>query len=464
MPSAAEALRTFFRDGPYLFAGAAFVTVGLLAAGFAAVQRKRDLLLFYFALFAGLYGLRLWVQADVIRSGLRNSTLYWRLSSALNYLMPLPAVLFFNATGVLRRWAGIAFYGFAFLGIGLTAAVFIFGYSGIYDAINGIAAIIAVLAMVIELTRGGSQLNPDLIIFRRGVLVFGAFVVLDNLSQELKFGTPKFEPIGFAVLLGAMGYVAAYRTLQRDHALREIQKELDVAKRIQLSILPGEFPPSAHFQVAARYLPMTSVAGDFYDYVLTDSTQAGVLIADVSGHGVPAALIASMVKLAAASQRMHAAHPGQFLLGMNATLCGNTQNQFVTAAYLYLDAKSREFRYSAAGHPPMLLARNEVVTEIEENGLMLAVFDFAAYSHVERPLEHGDRLLMYTDGVIEAADAKDEFFGRERLAALLVQTMALSASEAADTIVAAVRNWSLKQDDDVTVILCDFVDGRTEIN
>jgi hypothetical protein len=82
MPSAAEALRTFLRDGPYLFAGAAFVTVGLLAAGFAAVQRKRDLLLFYFALFAGLYGLRLWVQADVIRGGLRNSTLYWRLSSA----------------------------------------------------------------------------------------------------------------------------------------------------------------------------------------------------------------------------------------------------------------------------------------------------------------------------------------------------------------------------------------------
>jgi sigma-B regulation protein RsbU (phosphoserine phosphatase) len=169
-----------------------------------------------------------------------------------------------------------------------------------------------------------------------------------------------------------------------------------------------------------------------------------------------------MVKLAAASQRMHAAHPGQFLLGMNATLCGNTQNQFVTAAYLYLDAKSREFRYSAAGHPPMLLARNEVVTEIEENGLMLAAFDFAAYSHVERPLEHGDRLLMYTDGVIEAADAKDEFFGRERLATLLVQTVALSPSDAADRIVAAVRDWSVKQDDDLTVILCDFVDGRTD--
>ena len=109
-------------------------------------------------------------------------------------------------------------------------------------------------------------------------------------------------------------------TLRRDHQLNEIQKELDAAKRIQLSILPSEFPDSIHFRVAARYVPMTSVAGDFYDYVLTDHLQAGLLIADVSGHGVPAALIASMVKLAAASQRAHATEPGKFLLGMNAAL------------------------------------------------------------------------------------------------------------------------------------------------
>src|SRR5262249_11919175 len=148
-----------------------------------------------------------------------------------------------------------------------------------------------------------------------------------------------------------------------------------------------EFPNSPHFRVAARYVPMTSVAGDFYDFVVADEHQAGLLIADVSGHGVPAALIASMVKLAAASQRAWAGEPARFLSGMNSALLGNTQNQYVTAAYVHLNAESRELRYSAAGHPAMLLLRNGAVTEIAENGLMLAAFEFAVYSNAVRRLE-----------------------------------------------------------------------------
>jgi phosphoserine phosphatase RsbU/P len=89
--------------------------------------------------------------------------------------------------------------------------------------------------------------------------------------------------------------------------------------------LPGEFPASANFRVAARYVPMTSVAGDFYDYIVADDKHAGLLIADVSGHGVPSALIASMVKLAASSRRERAADPARVLSGMNAALWKNTQ-------------------------------------------------------------------------------------------------------------------------------------------
>ncbi len=190
------------------------------------------------------------------------------------------------------------------------------------------------------------------------MLIFVAFVVWENIAGLLARSSPKVEPFGFAVFLSTLGYVAARRTLQRDQQLNEIQKELDVARRIQLSILPTGFPNSAHFRVAARYVPMTAVAGDFYDYVVADDHQARLLIADVSGHGVPAALIASIVKLAAASQRALADEPSRLLSGMNSALFGNTQNQFVTAAYVHLNAESRELRYSAAGHPPMLLLRN----------------------------------------------------------------------------------------------------------
>ncbi|HEY6412872.1 MAG TPA: PP2C family protein-serine/threonine phosphatase [Edaphobacter sp.] len=201
---------------------------------------------------------------------------------------------------------------------------------------------------------------------------------------------------------------------------------------------------------------MTSVAGDFYDFLLADERQAGLLIADVAGHGVPAALIASMVKMAATSQRANVGDPGAFLAGMNAVLCGNTQKQFVTAAFVHLDAESASLRYSAAGHPPMLLLRGNEVLEVEENGLMLAAFSFATYSTAVRSLEQGDRLMLYTDGIVEAANAEEDEFGRDRLGALLKETAELSPQQAADHIVDVVQRWAKAQGDDLTVLLCDY--------
>ncbi len=253
-----------------------------------------------------------------------------------------------------------------------------------------------------------------------------------------------------------MGYVAARQTLEHEQQLTEIQNELEVARRIQLSILPTEFPASPHFQVSARYLPMTSVAGDFYDYIVAGPQQAGFLIADVSGHGVPAALIASMVKLAAASRRDHASDPSAFLTRMNAALFGNTQNQFVTAAYVHLDSVAGELRYSAAGHPPMLLLRAGEIHHVEENGLILAAFDFATYSNRVHRLERGDRLLLYTDGVLEGTNRAGDFFGLDALCDTLRKTAGQSVSEAADLIVSRVQSWSNVQEDDVTLLVCDY--------
>ena len=99
---------------------------------------------------------------------------------------------------------------------------------------------------------------------------------------------------------------------------------------------------------------MTAVAGDFYDFLVIDPERVGILVADVSGHGVPAALIASMVKVAFAAQKDHADTTAAVLAGMNETLCGRLAGQYVTAAYLFIDTRSRMIRYGAAGHPPML--------------------------------------------------------------------------------------------------------------
>jgi sigma-B regulation protein RsbU (phosphoserine phosphatase) len=142
---------------------------------------------------------------------------------------------------------------------------------------------------------------------------------------------------------------------------------------------------------------------------------------------------------------------------MNAALFGNTQNQFVTAAYVHLDSEARELRYSAAGHPPMLLLRDGQVKLVEENGLMLAAFDFATYSTAVHRLESGDRLLLYTDGIVEAANASGEFFGQDALGELLRKTAESAPKEAVDRIISVIQEWAVSQDDDLTVLVCDYV-------
>jgi sigma-B regulation protein RsbU (phosphoserine phosphatase) len=449
-----DVLNAFNRDALNLFLGAAFAAAGIVSAGLAAI-RKRDPLLIYFALFAALYGIRLWIKADLVQMEFGESTFSRHISSAIDFIIPLPAVLFFRAAGFLDRVSQVAAYILVAVSSCLALITLVLGQSRTLDVINNVF-VIAALGLLAVRFATNRPADPDFLVTRRGLLIFIAFAFWGNVAGVINLQSPQVEPLGFVAFLCALGYVAARRTLRRDKQLGEIQKELEVARRIQLSILPSAFPESTSFHVAARYVPMTAVAGDFYDFIVGDDQQAGLLIADVSGHGVPAALIASMVKLAATSQRGNAANPSALLAGMNAALCGNTQNQFVTAAYVHLDSGSGELRYSAAGHPAMLLLRRDEVFPIEENGLMLAAFDFATYSTATHRLEPGDRLLLYTDGLVEAANARGDFFGHDALCAVLRQTSGVPPTSAADRIMISVQRWSAFQDDDLTVIVCDY--------
>lgn len=105
----------------------------------------------------------------------------------------------------------------------------------------------------------------------------------------------------------------------------------------------------------------------------------------------------------------------------------------------------------------MLLLRDGEVRQIAENGLMLAAFDFAAYQTMSHSLQRGDRLLLYTDGIVEASNSAGEFFGQDHLSKLLQDTTALNAHNAADHIVQSVQKWASTQDDDLTVLVCDYV-------
>jgi sigma-B regulation protein RsbU (phosphoserine phosphatase) len=453
--TASQVLRTFHSDEPYLFLGAAFTTVGLVSIGLCALRRRFEALLVWGAVFAFLYGQRLWLDSGLLHITLGGNEFFARLRWAVNFLVPIPGFLFFQAVGLLPRRGKVITAALCLVFLSLTVSVVLFGRLQALHTVNNVVVIAALPWMLVRTFLQGKR-DHDFVILRGGLSCFVLLAIWDNtLGQALHMFD--LEPYGFAVLLCCFGYIAARRTLDRDIKLTEIQSELELARRMQLSILPSAFPASTAFHVAARYIPMTSVAGDLYDFLVVGDRQAGLLIADVSGHGIPAALIASMVKMAAISQRSLAAHPAQLLTGMNAALCGNTQGQFVTAAYVYLDADEKQLRYAAAGHPAMLLLRNGSVSEVAKNGLLLAASGLEIYSEKTLPLQPGDRLLLYTDGLVEARNAKGELFGEDALSEALRAAATLTPDEAADHLIAAAQQWAKSQEDDLTVLVCDYL-------
>jgi sigma-B regulation protein RsbU (phosphoserine phosphatase) len=454
--TAGRVLKAFYSDAPYLFLGTAFIAAGIVSSAVCVIRRRFDPLLVWLGLFASVYGLRLWLQSNMLGFSLETNVFTARLRWAVDFLVPIPAFYFLRVAGFLGRAGKMITTGSLVVFLCLFACALAFGPLRLFYDING-AIVTGALLIVVVLSLGRKvKGDRNFAVVRVGVLCFVALSLWDNIVGN-HFRYAHIEPGGFAILLACLGYVAARRTLDRDVELGEIHHELELARNIQRSLLPGGFPESADFRVAARYVPVTSVAGDLYDFLAAGHGQAGLLIADVSGHGVPAALIASMVKMAAASQRDHVAHPAQLIAGMNAALCGNTQGQFATAAYVYLDARNRELRYAAAGHPAMLMLRNGIVSEVTENGLLLAAVAGACYSEKTLALNPGDRLLLYTDGLVEARNGQGELFGDESLAVALLATKGLTADEAAEQLIASVQQWALAQDDDLTVLVCDFL-------
>jgi phosphoserine phosphatase RsbU/P len=246
--------------------------------------------------------------------------------------------------------------------------------------------------------------------------------------------------------------------------LLTLNRELEMARQIQLSILPQQTPCINGLEIEARYIPMSSVAGDFYDFLVVDEKHVGILIADVSGHGLPSALIASMLQAALAAQKANASDPAQVLSGLNRALCGKFMNNYyVTAAYLYVDMERATVNYGGAAHPPLVQwrSRTKCADECVENGLMLGPFSTATYSATTFPLEEGDRIVLVTDGIIEAKDSSNEEFGMERLREIVQSHHALPIGPFSDTVINELTRWSAEgvgpsQSDDITLLAIDF--------
>ena len=201
----------------------------------------------------------------------------------------------------------------------------------------------------------------------------------------------------------------------------------------------------------AGYVPATSVGGDMYSFLSADSG-AGVLVADVAGHGVPAALIASMVKIALSSQARLADDPAALLGELDSLLRRDVRRAFVTATYLWFDTTRRRVAVSNAGHPPPLLYRDGTFLELGGSGVLLGRFNVARYTTTFTDLLPGDRIVAYTDGIPEARNGRDEMFGEERL------KEAVGGDATTADVLIAVRQWrgnAVEDADDLTIVIVD---------
>ena len=252
--------------------------------------------------------------------------------------------------------------------------------------------------------------------------------------------------------------------LMAKNAFIALQKELDIAARVQFSLLPDTMPASGIIEMAGFMKPAKEIGGDFYDYFRLDRDHLGVVVADVSGKGVPAALFMVMARtLMRAAAMRHVNAPGELLAGVNDFLeRNNAEELFVTVFYAVLNERTGRCTYANGGHnPPVLvLSDRQGVHPLETTGgIALGMFDGLDYADASVDLEPGARLILFTDGVTEAFNADDEAFGDRRLldAARGLPDDQGAVQDTAD-IVAAVEEFAgeAPQFDDITCVVLRF--------
>jgi serine phosphatase RsbU (regulator of sigma subunit)/CBS domain-containing protein len=250
----------------------------------------------------------------------------------------------------------------------------------------------------------------------------------------------------------------AYQRLQQRDA--ELQAHMTVAARIQKRLLPGKPPTLPDIIWAGHYEPLDPLGGDYYDFARPDDRHVGVLIADASGHSIPAAMVAIMARTAFHAVAPTTVHPAEVLAGMNEQLHGITGEHFVTAFYGVIDRDSRLLTYANAGHPfPMVFRRlSRQCNDLAARGLMLGIMAENRYEERHVQLNSGDKLLFYTDGVVDCRTPQDELFGGQRLAAFLEEHGPEPAQVLIDRLVDRLKEFRGPRpaNDDMTLLVADI--------
>jgi len=238
---------------------------------------------------------------------------------------------------------------------------------------------------------------------------------------------------------------------------QRLETQLEVARQVQLALLPARDPQIDGFEISAYNFPTEEVSGDYYDWVRIYDDQIGMVIADVSGKGMPAALLMAFLRASLRAATHIGYAPAISMSKVNYLLWESIErNQFVTAFYGIFDATNRTLAYSNAGHNPALVMEVDGSARFEERGgVPLGMFRDTRYYEYYLTIESGQMLVLYTDGLTEARNSTEEEYGRDRLVESVRKCRDLSAREIIDYIHRDLSAWTDGQgaDDDVTIFI-----------
>jgi phosphoserine phosphatase RsbU/P len=262
------------------------------------------------------------------------------------------------------------------------------------------------------------------------VVVMTGWGTIDTAVEAMRRGARSFvqKPWNNTTLLEILNREIADGRVARQQNVRHEREQSD-ARAIQRGLLPSTLPCIGPYGIAATWRPASGYGGDCYDALTFDQDVLGLLIADVAGKGLPAALLMSNLQAAVRAFSEGAAAPGEVCARVNRLLCGHmVSGRFVTACYLRLDCRRHLITCANAGHnPPLLVRASGDVVRLATGGTVLGVFPDLTYEQHEIEIRRGDRLVLYTDGITEATAPDGEEYGEERLAAAITERAGFGA-------------------------------------